>query len=90
MPVFEKGVLRNYLIDTYYAKKLEPTTAGRSNVVFTLGTKPQAEILNDVGEAILVIPPSGAATRTRPPATTRTASRASGSAAASAPRSWPR
>ena len=30
MPVFEKGVLRNYFVDTYYAKKLKlaPTTAG--------------------------------------------------------------
>ena len=30
MPVFEKGVLRNYFLDTYYAKKLKmaPTTGG--------------------------------------------------------------
>jgi PmbA protein len=56
LPVFEKGVLRNYFVDTYYAKKLkmQPTTAGRSNIVFTLGTRSQAEVLKDVGEAILV------------------------------------
>lgn len=56
MPVFEKGVLRNYYVDTYYGKKLKmaPTTGGRSNVVFTLGTKSQAGILKDVGEGILV------------------------------------
>jgi PmbA protein len=56
MPVFEKGVLRNYYVDTYYGKKLKlaPTTAGRSNVVLTPGTKSQAEILRDVGEGILV------------------------------------
>jgi PmbA protein len=56
MPIFEKGVLRNFYVDTYYGKKLKmaPTTGGRSNVVFALGTKPQAEILKDVGEGILV------------------------------------
>lgn len=56
MPVFEKGVLRNFYVDTYYGKKLQmaPTTGGRSNVVFALGAKSQAEILKDVGEGILV------------------------------------
>ena len=56
MPVFEKGVLRNYYLDTYYAKKLKlaPTTGGPSNAAWTLGPKPQAEILKDVGEGILV------------------------------------
>ena len=56
MPVFEKGVLRSFYVDTYYGKKLKmpPTTGGRSNVVFALGTKSQAEILKDVGEGILV------------------------------------
>jgi PmbA protein len=56
LPVFEKGVLRNYFVDTYYAKKLKmaPTTGGRSNLVFTLGPKSQSEILKDVGEAVLV------------------------------------
>jgi len=56
LPVFEKGVLSNYFVDTYYAKKLKmaPTTGGRSNLVFTLGPKSQSEILKDVGEAVLV------------------------------------
>lgn len=56
MPVFEKGVLRNYFLDTYYAKKLglAPTTGGPSNASWTLGTKSQAEILKDVGEGLLV------------------------------------
>jgi PmbA protein len=55
-PVFEKGVLRNYFVDTYYGKKLKmaPTTAGPSNLVWTLGEKSQAEMLKDVGEGILV------------------------------------
>jgi PmbA protein len=56
MPVFEKGVLRSYYLDTYYAKKLglAPTTGGPSNASWTLGTRSQAEILRDVGEGLLV------------------------------------
>jgi PmbA protein len=55
-PVFEKGVLRSYYIDTYYGKKLKlaPTSGGVSNLAWTLGEKPQAAILKDVGEGILV------------------------------------
>ncbi|MFN8093315.1 MAG: TldD/PmbA family protein [Vicinamibacteria bacterium] len=55
-PVFEKGVLRTFFVDTYYGKKLkmEPTTGGPSNLVWTLGPKSQAGILKDVGEGILV------------------------------------
>ena len=56
MPVFERGVLRNYYLDTYYAKKLKlaPTTGSPSNATWTPGPKAQAEILKDVGEGILV------------------------------------
>jgi PmbA protein len=55
-PVFEKGVLRSYYIDTYYGKKLKmaPTSGGVSNLAWTLGPKPQAAILKDLGDAILV------------------------------------
>ena len=55
-PVFEKGVLRSYYIDTYYGKKLKmaPTSGGVSNLAWTLGTRPRAAILKDVGEGILV------------------------------------
>ena len=55
-PVFERGVLRSYYIDTYYGKKLKlaPTSGGVSNLAWTLGAKPQAAILKDVGEGILV------------------------------------
>jgi PmbA protein len=55
-PVFERGVLRNYYIDTYYGKKLKmaPTSGGVSNIAWTLGPKSQAAILKDVGEGILV------------------------------------
>ena len=55
-PVFEKGVLRSYYIDTYYGKKLKmaPTSGGVSNLAWTLGSKPQAALVKDVGEGILV------------------------------------
>lgn len=55
-PVFEKGVLRSYYIDTYYGKKLKmaPTSGGVSNLAWRLGAKPQGAILKEVGEGILV------------------------------------
>ena len=55
-PVFEAGVLRNYFIDTYYAKKLgvAPTTGGLSNLIWKLGTKGQAGLLADLKEGIFV------------------------------------
>ena len=54
--MFEKGVLRSYYVDTYYGKmpKMAPTSGGVSNLAWTLGPKPQAGILRDVGEGILV------------------------------------
>ena len=55
-PVFEKGVLKTYFIDTYYAKKLkvEPTTGGISNLVIPIGTLSQAQILEHMKDGILV------------------------------------
>ena len=56
MPVIEAGVLKAYYIDTYYGKKLKmaPTTAGPSNVVWTLGDKDQAALLAAMKDGILV------------------------------------
>jgi PmbA protein len=56
LPIFEKGVLRNYYVDTYYGRKLgiPPTTGGTSNLAWALGTKGQAELLADAKEGILV------------------------------------
>ena len=56
MPVIEAGVLKAYYIDTYYGKKLQmaPTTAGPSNLVWTLGDKDQAALLAAMKEGILV------------------------------------
>jgi len=55
-PIFDKGILRSYYIDTYYGKKLKmaPTSGGISNLAWSLGPKSQAGILKDVGEGILV------------------------------------
>jgi PmbA protein len=56
MPVFEKGVFRNFYIDVYYGKKLDlaPTTGGRSNLVLTPGTKSLDELIAGVAKGILV------------------------------------
>jgi PmbA protein len=55
-PVFERGVLRNLYVDTYYGRKLglPPTTARSSNLAWTLGERSQAELLAAMGEGILV------------------------------------
>jgi PmbA protein len=55
-PLFEKGVVRSYLVDTYYGRKLgiAPTTARPSNLAWALGAKSQGELLADLGEGILV------------------------------------
>ena len=55
-PVFEKGVLQTYFIDTYYAKKLEvaPTTGGISNLMLPPGAASQDQLLERMQEGILV------------------------------------
>ncbi len=56
LPIFENGVLRNFFVDTYYAKKLEmdPTTGGSSNIVIPPGTKSLCELIADIDRGILV------------------------------------
>ncbi|MEZ4648520.1 MAG: TldD/PmbA family protein [Candidatus Eisenbacteria bacterium] len=56
MPVIEKGVLKNYFIDTYYARKLgvEATTGGPSNVVFDYGDRSPEDWMKQLGRGILV------------------------------------
>jgi PmbA protein len=55
-PVFEKGVLRNFYVDSYYGRKLrmDPTTRGPSNLSWTLGSKGREALLADAKEAFLV------------------------------------
>lgn len=60
-PIFERGQLRNYYLSTYYASKLglEPTTAGRTNLVFKPGTRDLTELLRAMGTGLLVTDFSG-------------------------------
>lgn len=56
LPVFEAGALRNFYLDSYYARKLgrAPTTGGMSNLAWKLGEKGEAALLADLGTGILV------------------------------------
>jgi PmbA protein len=56
MPIIEKGVLKNFYIDTYYGKKLgkPPTTSGSSNLVFPTGKRDVEGLCKAAGKAILV------------------------------------
>ncbi|MDI1482872.1 TldD/PmbA family protein [Polyangium sp. y55x31] len=56
LPMFEKGVLKNHYIDTYYGKKLSmaPTTGASTNLAWKLGPKPQAALAVDVKDGLLV------------------------------------
>jgi PmbA protein len=55
-PVFEKGIVKTYFIDTYYGKKLgmAPTGGGTSNLVFETGSKKLDELVASVKKGILV------------------------------------
>lgn len=56
LPIIEKGVLKNFYIDTYYGKKLgmAPTTGSPSNRIMELGTKDLAGLISDLSEGILI------------------------------------
>jgi len=56
MPICERGVLRNYYVDTYYGRKLgwQPTTGGSSNLLFELGDKGLDELISEAGEGFYV------------------------------------
>jgi PmbA protein len=55
-PVFDRGVLRSFYVDTYYGRKLglAPTTRGPSNLAWQIGDKGPAALAAGVGEGILV------------------------------------
>jgi PmbA protein len=55
-PVFDKGVLKTYFIDTYYAKKLgtKPTSGETTNLVFETGDKDLEGLVASVNRGILV------------------------------------
>ena len=56
MPIFERGVLRNYYLSTYYASKLEmaPTTGERTNLIFGLGTRDLDGLLAQMGTGLWI------------------------------------
>lgn len=56
IPIFKGGVLRSFLIDTYYGKKLKaaPTTMYMSNLAWKLGDKSREALIADIKEGILV------------------------------------
>lgn len=55
-PIIEKGILKNYYIDTYYGKKLKmnPTTGSSSNIIFSPGEKSLDEMIASVKKGILI------------------------------------
>ena len=56
MPIFEKGVLRNFYLDTYYASKLEmeATTGSSTNLILTPGDRDLDALLQAMGTGILI------------------------------------
>ena len=60
-PIVERGVLKSFLLDTYYASKLgtEPTTGGSSNLVFPKGKRDLAGLCAAMDKGILVTGFSG-------------------------------
>ncbi len=54
--LFDKGVLKLFYLDTYYASKLgmEPTTGGSSNLLWTPGDKDLEGMIADMGEGLLI------------------------------------
>ncbi len=54
--VFEKGVLKTFFLNTYYASKLgvDPTTGGVSNLVWEGGDRSAQKMIEDTAEGIFV------------------------------------
>jgi len=54
--VFEKGIIRQYYIDTYYGKKLnmKPNSGSTTNLVFETGNKDLQSLIATVDKGILV------------------------------------
>jgi len=54
--IVDKGVLKSFFIDCYYARKLgvEPTGGGNSNVVFEYGDQSLDEIVGQMEKGILI------------------------------------
>ncbi len=59
--VFDKGALKTFYLDTYYASKLgkSPTCGGSSNLVFSAGNRSLQGMLQAMGKGILITGLSG-------------------------------
>jgi PmbA protein len=55
-PLFEKGALRSYYVDTYYGRKLgmRPTSGRMSNLAWAPGTRSLGELLAHLDNGVLV------------------------------------
>jgi len=55
-PIFERGVLRGYYVDTYYGRKLgmPPTGGAASNLLLAPGPKGVAALMAELGRGVLV------------------------------------
>ena len=55
-PLLDKGVLRTFFVDAYYARKLErePTSGGASNLVFAPGSEDLEALCRRAGRAIVI------------------------------------
>jgi len=55
-PIIEKGVLKDYYIDTYYGKKLrmKPTSGSSSNLVFETGSRKPEEMIASMKKGVLI------------------------------------
>lgn len=54
--MIEKGILRSYLVDNYYGRKLgmELTSGSTSNIIFDQGSKSLDELVKEIKKGILV------------------------------------
>jgi PmbA protein len=55
-PVFEKGALASFYVDSYYGRKLgiPATTARTSNLAWALGARTRQELLREAGDGVLI------------------------------------
>lgn len=56
LPIIEKGILKNFYVDTYYGRKLNwsPTTGRSSNITFALGNKNLTQLIADVSQGFYI------------------------------------
>lgn len=55
-PVFDKGVVKSFFLDTYYGRRLgkEPTSGGRTNLAWPTGRRDPEAMMRAMGKGILI------------------------------------